>query len=222
MKKLLVYSTVLFAITNVSAGEIKENMTIMHNGLEYKTVKSPKTSKIWLDRNLGATQVCQSSTDKKCYGDLFQWGRGADGHEKRGSKTTKKLSSKDVVNHSEFITPRGHPVDWKDKKTKQLTTLRQNPCPKGFTLPTTNDFVQDTVVSGARDAQGVAKGFLKLPLAGHRDHWGGDLLLEGLGGYYWTSTHDRDTSFFFFVNKDNVNPFGGFRAFGFSVRCIAK
>ena len=39
----------------------------------------------WLDRNLGALQVCTSSTDEKCYGDLFQWGRGDDGHQDRNS-----------------------------------------------------------------------------------------------------------------------------------------
>jgi len=54
--------------------------TLIHNGLEYKTVKSA-TGKIWMDRNLGASQVATSSTDAAAYGDLYQWGRAADGHE---------------------------------------------------------------------------------------------------------------------------------------------
>ncbi|SMN17648.1 hypothetical protein CRYPA_1272 [uncultured Candidatus Thioglobus sp.] len=29
---------------------------------------------MWLDRNLGATQVAASSTDSAAYGDLYQWG----------------------------------------------------------------------------------------------------------------------------------------------------
>ena len=41
---------------------------IVHSGLKYGIVKSPYTSKIWLDRNLGAKRVCQSFDDKKCYG----------------------------------------------------------------------------------------------------------------------------------------------------------
>ena len=36
------------------------------NGNEYLTVTSPDTGKIWLDRNLGASQVCTFSTDSSC------------------------------------------------------------------------------------------------------------------------------------------------------------
>jgi hypothetical protein len=55
------------------------------DGLEYKLVLSPDTGRVWLDRNLGARQVCTSSTDAACYGDLYQWGRAKDGHESRTS-----------------------------------------------------------------------------------------------------------------------------------------
>jgi hypothetical protein len=40
------------------------------------------TGKVWMDRNLGATRQAQSSTDYLAYGDLYQWGRNPDGHEK--------------------------------------------------------------------------------------------------------------------------------------------
>jgi len=33
-----------------------------------------------MDRNLGASQVAKSPTDPLSFGDLFQWGRGTDGH----------------------------------------------------------------------------------------------------------------------------------------------
>jgi hypothetical protein len=36
-----------------------------------------------MDRNLGASQVATSSTDPASYGDLYQWGRPADGHQIR-------------------------------------------------------------------------------------------------------------------------------------------
>jgi len=36
-----------------------------------------------MDRNLGATQVATSSTDENSYGDLYQWGRRADGHSNK-------------------------------------------------------------------------------------------------------------------------------------------
>jgi hypothetical protein len=43
-------------------------------------VTNPTTGKIWMDRNLGASQVATSSTHANSYGDLYQWGRRADGH----------------------------------------------------------------------------------------------------------------------------------------------
>jgi len=42
----------------------------------------------WLDRNLGASKVADSMDDNASYGDLYQWGRGADGHEERNSTIT--------------------------------------------------------------------------------------------------------------------------------------
>jgi hypothetical protein len=47
----------------------------LFNGLTYALVTSPDTGKVWLDRNLGARQVCTSSTDAACFGDLYQWGQ---------------------------------------------------------------------------------------------------------------------------------------------------
>jgi len=43
-------------------------------GNEYKTITSPNTGKVWLDRNLGAEKVCETPDDKRCFGDYFQWG----------------------------------------------------------------------------------------------------------------------------------------------------
>ena len=49
-------------------------------------VRSPYTSKIWMDRNLGATalpqaQTAPSSSDSASMGWLYQWGRKSDGHQ---------------------------------------------------------------------------------------------------------------------------------------------
>ena len=51
-------------------------------------VLNPITGKTWMDRNLGASQVATSSSDAAAYGDLYQWGRRADGHQCRNSPTT--------------------------------------------------------------------------------------------------------------------------------------
>jgi len=55
--------------------------TLLH-GVTYGTVTSPYTGRVWLDGNLGASQVCTAYNDSTCYGDYYQWGRGTDGHEK--------------------------------------------------------------------------------------------------------------------------------------------
>lgn len=50
-------------------------------------VINPTTGHTWMDRNLGASRAATSSTDTEAYGDLYQWGRAADGHQKRTSGT---------------------------------------------------------------------------------------------------------------------------------------
>ena len=37
-------------------------------GLKYKTITSPVTGRVWLDRNIGASRVAEGSTDKLSYG----------------------------------------------------------------------------------------------------------------------------------------------------------
>ena len=72
--------------------EISNGFTtaVSSDGNEYLTVTSPDTGKIWLDRNLGASQVCTSSTDSSCYGNLYQWGRNDDGHESSSTTTVTR------------------------------------------------------------------------------------------------------------------------------------
>lgn len=82
---------------------VVENVDITHNGTVYGMVASPYTGNIWLDRNLGATQVCTSFDDALCYGDYYQWGRNYDGHQDENSQTTNTQAT-DVNNiDSNFI-----------------------------------------------------------------------------------------------------------------------
>jgi hypothetical protein len=59
--------------------------------MPWETVTNITTGRVWLDRNLGVSQVATSSTDEASYGGLFQWGRLQDGHENRTSNTTVRL-----------------------------------------------------------------------------------------------------------------------------------
>ena len=102
-------------------------------------VTNPTTGKIWMDRNLGATQVATTTTDQASYGDLYQWGRRADGHQCRTSPTTVTLSSVDQPAHGDFILAPNAPYDWRSPQNANLwqgVNGVNNPCPSGYRLPT--------------------------------------------------------------------------------------
>ncbi|MEA3448519.1 MAG: hypothetical protein U9Q98_08760, partial [Bacteroidota bacterium] len=71
----------------VPAGTQGNILTFVNNApmwrpvIEDKDVLNPATGKVWMDKNLGASQVADSSNDYNAYGALFQWGRLSDGHE---------------------------------------------------------------------------------------------------------------------------------------------
>ena len=94
-----------------------KNKTIFINGNEYGYCYNPTTNKVWLDRNLGATQVATTLTDSDAYGDLFQWGRAADGHEKRDSNTITGQSTTAQPAHGDFIIGQ---TDWLTPQNDEL------------------------------------------------------------------------------------------------------
>jgi hypothetical protein len=51
--------------------------TTTAHAFEFSQVTS-LTVQVWVDRNLGASQVATSSTDPVSYGNSYQWGRLAD------------------------------------------------------------------------------------------------------------------------------------------------
>jgi hypothetical protein len=111
-------------------------ITFTYNGasVTYGTVIS--AGRYWLDRNLGATQVATSSTDASAYGDLFQWGRGADGHQIRTSSTTTTTSATDIPGNASFIKSSSN---WRSAQNDNLwqgINGINNPCPSGYRIPT--------------------------------------------------------------------------------------
>ena len=197
-------------------------MTSSNTG-NYGTVVNPATGKVWLDRNLGATQVATSSTDAASYGDLYQWGRNADGHQIRTSGLTSTLASNYFTNSGQFITVSSAPFNWLSNVETHMwsgTAAENNPCPSGFRIPTAAEWEQERRTWTGNNATGAFASPLKLPMAGSRSFSNGLLLYVGTEGYYWSSTvsstNARYLSFFSsfaFMYADN-------RAFGFSVRCL--
>ena len=186
-------------------------------------VTNPVTGKIWMDRNLGASQVAASSTDANSYGDMYQWGRRADGHQCRTSPTTTTLSSVDQPAHGSFITSNGSPNDW---RVPQNTNLWQgvngvnNPCPSGYRIPTEAELSAERLSWSTNNASGAFASPLKLPVAGRREDSDGSLFIVGSDGSCWSSTVSAPYSRSLLFNSSNANMFSKDRANGFSVRCI--
>jgi hypothetical protein len=184
-------------------------------------VTNPITGKIWMDRNLGASQVATSSTDAAAYGDLYQWGRATDGHQIRTSGTTETLSSTDTPGHSNFITAPNSPYDWRSPQNVNLwqgVNGVNNPCPTGFRIPTSTEFEAERLSWSSNDAIGAFTSPLKLPMAGFRLEGGSIIVVDGR---YWSGTVDGSMYVYrLYFSSSNSYVQGDVRSRGHSVRCI--
>jgi uncharacterized protein (TIGR02145 family) len=186
-------------------------------------VTNPTTGKIWMDRNLGATQVATSSTDVASYGDLYQWGRGSDGHQIRTSSTTATLSSADQPAHGDFITINSGNFDWRSPQNNNLwqgVNGINNPCPSGYRLPTDAELNAERLSWSSNNSAGAFASPLKLPVAGFRLSSDGSLGNVGTSGYYWSSSvSGTNASSLRFFSSNAIMNFN-YRANGFSMRCL--
>jgi uncharacterized protein (TIGR02145 family) len=185
------------------------------------------TGRIWMDRNLGATRAATSSADAEAYGDLYQWGRLADGHEKRTSATTSVLSSTDVPGHGDFILTVATSYDWRNPQNDNLwqgMSSINDICPEGYRLPTEAEWNAEIATWSSQDPAGAFDSSLKLPIAGARSHIDGSFNNVGIQGAYWSSTIDSIYSrhMFFYSNKYGSGAIFNSvsRGDGYSVRCI--
>jgi uncharacterized protein (TIGR02145 family) len=185
------------------------------------------TGRIWMDRNLGASQVATSSTDTASYGDLYQWGRGADGHQTRTSSTTSTLSSADQPADGDFISASVSPKDWRSPQNGNLwqgVNGVNNPCPSGYRIPTEAEWATELSSWSTSDSYGAFASPLKLTVAGNRSSSNGGNYQAGSQGFYWSSSLSSASS----SNKSRLFQISGFsagfnnidRAMGSSCRCI--
>jgi len=162
MKKLLIFTMHFILLSSLVAQTIP-------------TVTNPSTGRTWMDRNLGASQVATSVTDEYSYGDLYQWGRYADGHQARTSSTTSVLATNNVPNHPEFILANSDWLAIPEDDLWQGVNGINNPCPLGFRIPTEEEFEDERLSWTSNDAAGAFGSPLKLTLAGARSRMTGAL-----------------------------------------------
>jgi len=186
-------------------------------------VTNPATGRIWMDRNLGASRAATSSTDTQAYGDLFQWGRAADGHQKRNSGMTSTLSSSDQPGHGDFILAPNSPYDWRSPQNDNLwkgVDGISNPCPDGYRLPTRDEWDAERQSWSSRNATGAFASPLRLPVAGTRWLSSGSLSNVGSLGRYWSGTADGALAWLLVFSSSLDFMESGNRPYGRSVRCI--
>lgn len=222
----------------------------MYNGKEvvYGIIISSASGKKWLDRNLGASQVATAYDDYKGYGDLFQWGRPADGHQLinwTASNTgtavngfTNVLATSDTPGNVNFIIPPyTFPFDWRsDNNRNRWATIPQGPCPYGWHVPSIVEWLAEvakteggTASSGGITDRSTAYSQLKLTLAGYRGLSGpGSVAFKQAGsvGYYWSSI-DRNNAIDgltdardFEFGTDWVQQYLDFKVSARCVRCL--
>ncbi len=192
------------------------------------TVTNPTTGEIWMDRNLGASQVATDIDDAAAYGYIYQWGRATEGHEDRTSTTTSTIATTAVPGASNewdslFITSGSSPYDW---LTPQDNTLWQgesgtnNPCPSGFRLPTEEEWEAERSSWSGNNAAGAFASPLKLPLGGYRSRVSGSISNAGSSGYYWCNTISGMQAHYLVFYSIDAFIQSHDRSRGFSVRCI--
>ena len=196
----------------------------------YGTVTT-RTGRIWIDRNLGASRVALSSTDTQAYGDYFEWGRPADGHEKQivygtASNFTNVRSTTSVPGNSKYIFPSDGSYDWLVTPDNTLWTgvnAPNNPCPAGFRIPTEAEWAAEAAVFTANNVGGsYESGYgLRLTVAGMA---GGVNSITAIGNYgqYLTQTaYDNGrVKYFGVISYTTWFDTNYYKITGQSCRCI--
>ena len=207
-------------------------------------VTNPYTGKTWMDRNLGASRAATGSTDAAAYGDLYQWGRTADGHQCRSntvhydgtSTRPTTITSTGAWDGKFIIIPSGtNRNDWVTTQTDNAwntgtagapVKTATDPCPAGYRLPTETELNNERLswvqapISSTNSSTGAFASPLKLPVSGYRSSSSGTLDLVGGVGYYWSSTVSASNSRALYFDGGNAFMNTEGRAIGFAVRCL--
>ncbi len=193
--------------------QVEVNFIYNNQPVTYGIINSSVTGRKWLDRSLGAANSPTALDDWVNWGHLFQWGRGADGHQivtrtgsdintitgtgVIGTNASPTYSSTDDPGHAFFIVMSSgsskNPWDWRKPQNDNLwqgVDGTNNPCPSGWHVPTQQEWQAEGLTTPEQAytqlklTYNFSRGFF-----GQSSYDGGVYNSEGIGhGFYWTST----------------------------------
>ena len=179
--------------------------SVTNSSVSIRQINSSGT--IWMARDLGASRSISSTTDIASYGDLYQWGRGTDGHEKWDSTIISKTDPSSPVQNN-FVFVGDNNTGWRYEEDENLWNSTgelsdNNPCPVGYRLPTSFELENHAAN-------------INLHHAGERN-FNGILGPQDYYGTYWTSTSG---TYIKIVGNTITSGTTTSTAFGRCVRCI--
>lgn len=160
----------------------------------------------WMDRPLGASQVCTSKIDSLCYGNLYQWGRGADGHEIRSNTDTQNIDPivfPYIGSSTHEIATKGD-FDWlvlaqdgqeksafvTDRTASWAKTVDNPICPDKWYVPSRLELTALANAEKIIDGDTAFASTLKLALSGARSAKSSTIEGAGTIGYIWSRDSD--------------------------------
>ena len=210
----------------VTPGILDRNFTDANHKFIYFPIVVAEDGEIWLSNDLGAnysninnsafnpTQQATAANDFNASGNLFQWGRRADGHElinRTGSTSAVAVNGttatrSDNPSNSLFILttepgPDGEGVaasTWRVSANNadlwNGENAVNNPCPAGFRVPTETEW---TTYGTALGGSNTFSSNLRLSAGGLRNtdgRIGGFPGPAGPEAFYWTGTYSNANS----------------------------
>ncbi|MEO8591555.1 MAG: T9SS type A sorting domain-containing protein [Flavobacteriales bacterium] len=192
---------------------------------------------VWLQQNLGSSDVATAHNDAAGFGDRYQWGRWDDGHALPTSNTQPagflpENNPGGLGGGSDLFYLGGDPLGWwgdgSASDTWQGTTVSTSngidPCAAlggAWHLPTQADWVSILAAEGITNTTTAFTSNLKLTAAGARDGQTGTVINAGLYGQYWSSTPSTVYAKDLTVGDTWVNASDdALRGYGMCVRCL--